>query len=198
MVGTTRRPSDRPPIGMQCARALRPPCGAVCRARPGRSSCDAICLPVFTRTNGVHALTLVHREDHGMAGRVDVEADDVAHLDLEPRVAGDLEGLHLLRPEAVVPQDAVHGGDRHSQPPRQRPHRPVPGVLRRRRHHQRDRGLQLVLGDRLLPRRTGVSRRSPSTPSTRKRSHKRQTVGFDMPVRRMVSDRPLPEPSSRI
>ena len=43
-----------------------------------------------------------------------------------------------------------------------------------------------------------ASRSSPSTPSARKRSHQRHTVGFDIPVRRMVSTRPQPEPSSRM
>ena len=35
-------------------------------------------------------------------------------------------------------------------------------------------------------------------PSSRKRSHQRQTVGFDFPVRRMVRAGPQPEPSSRM
>ena len=38
----------------------------------------------------VRALTPVHREDHRVVGRVDVEADDVAHLEREPRVAETL------------------------------------------------------------------------------------------------------------
>ena len=40
-----------------------------------------------------------------------------------------------------------------------------------------------------------ASRRRPSTPSARKRSRQRHTVGFDMPVRRIVSIRPRPESS---
>ena len=58
-------------------------------------------------------------------------ADDVADLDREPRVVGHLEGLDLVRPEAVLLQDAVHRGVHHPQLPRQRPHRPVPGPAHR-------------------------------------------------------------------
>ena len=52
-------------------------------------------------------------------------------------------------------------------------------------------------GTGFLPGGRVASRRSPSTPSARKRSHQRQTVGFDMPVRRMVSASPQPDPSAR-
>ena len=128
-----------------------------------------------------------------MVGRVDVEADDVADLDLEPWVAGHLEGLHLVRPEAVLLQDAVHRGVDHPQLPRQRPHRPVPGVLRRRRHRQRDQGLHLVLGDRLPPRRArGVPEKPvdalgeeavPPAPDRRLR-HARPPHGLGQPAAR--------------
>ena len=58
-----------------------------------------------------------------------------------------------MRLEAVVPRDAVHGGHGHPHPLRRSPHRPVPGVCRRRRHREVDRGLYPVLLNRLLPRR---------------------------------------------
>ena len=88
---------------------------------------------------------LVHREDDGRVGRVDVEADDVADLDRELRVARDLEGLDRVRPEAVTEEDVAHRGDdpvAHCRSPG--PERPVPGVLRGRRHRQRDPGLHPV------------------------------------------------------
>ena len=88
---------------------------------------------------------LVHREDDGRVGRVDVEADDVADLDRELRVARDLEGLDRVRPEAVTEEDVAHRGDDHVAHCRsQGPERPVPGVLRGRRHRQRDHGLHPV------------------------------------------------------
>jgi len=58
--------------------------------RQGRlppSQCPDLCL-------------LVRRDDDSVVGRVDVEADDVADLQLEPRVAGDLE---CLDPEGLRP-----------------------------------------------------------------------------------------------
>ena len=48
---------------------------------------------------------------------------------------------------------------------------------------------------RRMLRTVVASRRRPSTPSARKRSHQRHTVGFDIPVRRIVSTSPCPEPS---
>ena len=56
----------------------------------------------LTRTNGVHALTPVHRDDHGVVGRIDVEADDLADLQPEPRVAGDPECPDPVGPEAMT------------------------------------------------------------------------------------------------
>ena len=96
-----------------------------------------------------------------MVRRIDIEADDIADLDLEPWVARDLEGLDLMRLEAVLLQDVVHRGVDHAQLLRQRPHRPVTGMLRRRRHRQRNQRLHLLLGDWLLPRRTGRVPKKP-------------------------------------
>ena len=92
---------------------------------------------------------LVHRDDHSVVGRVDVEADDVADLQLEPRVAGDLECLHPVGLEAMALQDAEHGRDGDPHFRRQRPQRPVTGVRRRRRHRKLDQFADLVLGNRL-------------------------------------------------
>ena len=49
-----------------------------------------------------------------------------------------------------------------------------------------------------LPGGRVASCRRPSTPSARKRPHQRQIVGFDIPVRLIVSTRPQPAPSSRM
>ncbi|MCY3873302.1 MAG: hypothetical protein OXF88_03295 [Rhodobacteraceae bacterium] len=46
----------------------------------------------------------------------------------------------------------------------------------------------------LRPRLRGMSYGRPSTPCLRKRSHQRQTVGFDMPVALIVCDRVKPSP----
>jgi hypothetical protein len=52
---------------------------------------------------------LVDREDDGVGGRIDVEADDVAQLGNEPRVGGELELLDPMRLKAVLVPDAVNG-----------------------------------------------------------------------------------------
>ena len=92
---------------------------------------------------------LVHRDDDGVVGRVDVKADDVADLQLEPRVAGDLECLDPVGLQAVAVQDAEYRRDGDPQSLRQRPQRPVTGVFRRRRHREFDQFTDLVPGYRL-------------------------------------------------
>ncbi len=54
---------------------------------------------------------LVHRDDHSVVGRVNVEADDVTDLQLEPRVTGDLECLDPVGFQAMALQDAESPGD---------------------------------------------------------------------------------------
>ena len=76
---------------------------------------------------------------------LDRPAHDVADLDLEPRVPGDLERLHLTRPEAVAAKNVANRCRVHAANlPGQRLESPVPGVCRR---------LHLVLLNRLLSRR---------------------------------------------
>ena len=60
-----------------------------------------------------------------MVGRVDVEADDVADLQLEPRVARDLECPDPVGLEAMALQDAEYRRDGDPHFLRQRPQRPV-------------------------------------------------------------------------
>src|ERR1022692_891536 len=50
---------------------------------------------------------LIDREDHGMGGRVDIEADDVAQLAHKLRVGRKLELLHPVRLKAVRTPDAL-------------------------------------------------------------------------------------------
>ncbi len=114
----------------------------------------------------------VHREDDGMVGRVDTEADDVA---------GHPEGPDPVRPEAVLLQDAVQT---------------IPGLPAGAGHAAGAATSPGPSGVGFFPGGRVASRRSPSTPRARKRSRRRRTVGFDMPVRRMVPAGPQPEPGS--
>ncbi len=77
-----------------------------------------------------------------------------------------------------------------------RPHRPVPGMRRGRRHRRAIGAFTRSPGVGFFPGGRVASRRSPSTPRARKRSRRRRTVGFDTPVRRMVPAGPQPEPGS--
>ena len=51
----------------------------------------------------------IDREDDGMGGRIDIEADDVAQLVDEARVGGELELFHPVRLQAVRAPDALDG-----------------------------------------------------------------------------------------
>ena len=100
-----------------------------------------------------------------------------------------------MRPDAAAPQHVVRCGP--SPHPRRCPHRPMPGMLRRR-HCQVDHRRRQVLGDRLLLWRKGGVPEKPVDAPARKRNHRRQNVGFDIPARRIVSARPQAESSLRI
>ncbi len=79
----------------------------------------------------------VHRENDGMVGRVDTEADDIA---------GCPEGPDPVRPEAVMPCRPSPAS------------RPVPGMRRGRRHRQCHRGSASSPEDAWRP---GEARRRP-------------------------------------
>ncbi len=118
----------------------------------------------------------------GMVRRVDAQANDVA---------GYPESPDPMRPEAVLLQDGVQT---------------IPGLpagARTVRCRACGGGGDIARAIGVFTRSSGVgffpggrvaSRRSPSTPSARKRSHRRRTVGFDRPVRRMVPASLQPEP----
>ena len=55
---------------------------------------------------------LIDREDDGMGGRIDIEADDVAQLVDKFRVGGELELFQPVRLKAVRTPDALDGNSR--------------------------------------------------------------------------------------
>ena len=84
---------------------------------------------------------LVDREDDGMGGRIDVEADDVLELLGELRVVRQLEGPDAVRRELVGLQDALHRAQADAGRLGQHPAGPVGGFARRRPERQIDHPL---------------------------------------------------------
>ena len=98
---------------------------------------------------------LVDREDDGVGGRIDVEADHVLELLGELRIVRQLERADAVRRELVGIEDALHGAQAHAGRLRQHPPGPVGGFSGRRPERQIDDALHRRGGQRLL---AGLSR----------------------------------------
>ena len=97
-----------------------------------------------TRLGAVERLDLallIDREDDGMGGRIDVEADDVLELLGKLRVVRQLERADAVRRELVGLQDALHRTQAHPRRLRQHPAGPVGCFSRRRPERQIDHPL---------------------------------------------------------
>ena len=141
---------------------------------------------------------LVDREDDGMGGRIDVEADDVLEFLGELRVVRQLERPDAMRRELVRLQDALHRAQADPGRLGQHPAGPVGCFSRRRPERQIDHPLHGAGGSGGLPGLRVLSRGSPSTPSAMKRACHVHTTGFDLPERRMISAVPQPSAVARI
>ena len=143
-----------------------------------------------------------------MVGRVDIHAHDVADLELEPRVPGHLERLHLVRPGAVPLQDAVHGAHGHPRLVRQSPNRPVPGVpspmIPGGDIARSIAAFTLSSSIGFFPGGRVASRRRPSTPSARNRPREDRAAlarsfiakaVWNMPTTRDLLDRVRADPT---
>jgi hypothetical protein len=53
--------------------------------------------PGWVRSRGLDLRLLIDTEDHGVGGRIDIQADDVADLGGELRIVGKLEGADPVR-----------------------------------------------------------------------------------------------------
>ena len=73
--------------------------------------------PLLQRQAGLGAIEsldlafLVHRQHESVLRRIDVEADDVAHLGSKLRVVGQLELPDLMGSQAMAAQNAMHRTD---------------------------------------------------------------------------------------
>ena len=74
----------------------------------------------------------IHRQDHGMRGRIDIEAHHVGQLVHELRVVRELERAPAMRAQPVCFPDPPHRRGRDAHALRHRPQRPVRCLVRRR------------------------------------------------------------------
>jgi len=74
---------------------------------------------------------LVHRQHHGVGGRIDIEADDVSDLGGELGVLGKLELAHPVRLKPMRAPDALHRADADADGFGHRLGRPVRRLARR-------------------------------------------------------------------
>src|SRR5258705_7718508 len=74
---------------------------------------------------------LIDGQNHGMGRRVDIEADDVAHLGRELRVGRELERADAVRLKPVRAPDTLDVGQAHARDFRHRAAGPVGGFARR-------------------------------------------------------------------
>src|SRR6266542_6215901 len=146
---------------------------------------------------GLDLALLVDRENDGMGGRVDVEADDVPELRGELRVVRQLE-----RPDACGASwwaSRMRCTDRKLTPAAFASIRPVqcvasPGggpVTRPKT------SCTVSAGSGALPGLRVLSRSKPSTPSSMNRACQVHTTGFALPDRRMISAVPQPAAVAR-
>src|SRR5260221_9398543 len=140
---------------------------------------------------------LVDREDNGMGGRIDVEADNVFELLGELRIVRQFKRPDAMRGELVGRKDALH--HRKLTPAAFASIRPVqwvasPGGGPSARSTTR---CTVSGGSGGLPGLRVLSRASPSTPSAMNRACHRHTTGFDLPDRRMISAGPTAQPELR-
>ena len=96
---------------------------------------------------------LVHRQDHRMLGRVDVEPHDVAQLVHERRVRRQLEEPQAVRRQAVLLPDEAHGRESKADPCCHGSQRPMGRLAVWRGHGQRHDLAHLGVGNRRPARR---------------------------------------------
>src|SRR5215210_1309766 len=131
-----------------------------------------------------------------MSRRVDVEPDNVTQLRHELGVGGELKAADAVRLKAVSFPDALHRGDADAGRVGHGSSGPVGGLVRGS-VAVRATTLSMTSWPSGLTRGGRVlSRKSPATPASAKRSCQRQTQVFDLPVRRMISTVPSPPAES--
>src|ERR1700686_118523 len=104
---------------------------------------------------------LIDGQNHGMGRRVDVEADDVAHLGRELRVVRELERANAMRLKPVRAPDALDVGQAHSRDFRHRAAGPVGRFAGRFGQRQSHDPLGHLWAEGLNPRGPGLIAQQP-------------------------------------
>src|ERR1700741_2450346 len=73
---------------------------------------------------------LIDRENDGVVGRIDVEADDLFELSRKLRIVGQLEPADQMRPQAMSTPDPLYRTDADASGFRHRRARPMAGGRR--------------------------------------------------------------------
>ncbi len=100
---------------------------------------------------GLYLALLVHTQHQRMIRRIQIQADDVAHLLDEERIGGELEALGAMRLQAEQRHVAVDGGGGTSCLDRQRAARPVRVTFRLARQDGVDQFSHLLIAGRARP-----------------------------------------------
>ena len=103
---------------------------------------------------------LVDAEHQRAVRRRQIEADDVAHLVHEVRIAGELEGLRAVRPQAEGAPDAPDRRVREAAFLGHRAQRPMGGVCRRRGERPLDNLGHPIVRERPRPSRPRLVRQA--------------------------------------
>ena len=99
---------------------------------------------------------LIDAEHHGVGGRINIQADDVADLGGEPGIIGELEGADAVRCQAMGLPDALHRGQADTGDPGHHPAGPVGGLAGRLAQGQGDDPLGDLVGQPLDTRGAGL------------------------------------------
>jgi Queuosine biosynthesis protein QueC len=134
----------------------------------------------------------VDRQHDGVCGRLDIEPDDVAQFVDEARVVGQLELAHPMRLQTMARQ--MRWTELTLSPAAFAIRTPVQWVVSPGGSPSLSATTRSAVSapSGLMRERRVLSRSSPSTPSSIKRSCQRQTQVLDFPVRLMISFVPTP------
>ena len=143
--------------------------------------------PRLGAIKGLNLALLIDREDDGVVGRIDIEADDVLQFGGKLRIVGQLELAHQMRLKPMGTPDPLHRTD--ADPAAFAIAEPVQWLAAgggpasvRATTRSATSGLSGGMRDGRV-----LSRQRPAAPSSRKRSCQRQITVLALPVARMIS-----------